>query len=145
MNVQYYKTGGNNTGEIKIRPTGYVGGSPTTAVDWATVPAKAEIRFWTGKGTVSWTNQSGSACSGIYNFKSLVLITVTSIAAANITSDFTSGPTNFRVCYPIGNGGCYSPLCPVAVGGFPPYTFIGFQPAGGGGQACGTSYPVVCT
>ena len=141
MNVQYYKTGGPGTGEIKIRPTGYVGGSPTTAVDWATVPAKAEIRFWTGKGTVSWTNQSGSACSGIYNYKSLVLITVTSIAAANITHQFGG---QFGVCAPP-NSGCYSPLCPVAVGGFPPYTFVGFQPTGGGGQACGTANPVVCT
>ena len=150
MRVQYYKTGGPGTGEIKIRPTGYVGGSPTTAVDWSTVTTKSEIRFFTGKGTVSWTNQAGSACSGIYNFKSLVIINVlTSPATANITSDFVGNSNGFRICYPIGNGGCYSPLCPVAVAGFPPYTFIGFQPAGGGsggaGQNCGTANPVVCT
>ena len=141
MNVQYYKTGGNNTGEIKIRPTGYVGGSPTTAIDWSTIPGKSEIRFWTGKGTVSWTNQAGNSCSGIYNYRSLVLITVTSIAAANITHQFGG---QFGVCAPP-TSGCYSPLCPVAVNGFPPYTFVGFQPAGGGGQGCGTANPVVCT
>jgi len=144
MNVQYYKTGLSPTGEIKIRPTSYVGldSTPTTAVDWTTVPAKAEIRFWTGKGTVSWTNQAGNSCSGIYNYSSLVAITVTSIAAANITQQFGG---QFGICSPIGNGGCYSPLCPVAVAGFPPYTFVGFQPAGGGGQGCGTANPVVCT
>jgi hypothetical protein len=141
MNVQYYKTGGGGNGEIKIRPTGYVGGSPTTAIDWSTIPGKSEIRFWTGKGTVSWTNQAGNSCSGIYNYRSLVLITVTSLAAANITNQFGS---QFGPCAPP-TSGCYSPLCPVAVNGFPPYTFVGFQPAGGGGQGCGTANQVVCT
>ena len=134
--IQYYKTGGGNTGEIKMRASGYIGGQPQTAVDWSTVPGKAPLRFRTGKGTVTWTNQAGTSCSGIYNYSSLVSITVTSIIAANITTQFGTG---FGVCYPIGNGGCYSPICPVAVGGFPPYTFIGFQPQGGGGAGQGSN------
>lgn len=147
VSIQYYKTGSNATGQIKMRASSNIGGQPQTAIDWSTIPNKASLRFITGKGIVTWTNQAGSACSGIYNYSSLVLVTVTSIIAANITTQFAV--SGGGVCAAIGNGGCYSPICPVAVNGFPPYTFIGFQPAGGGsggqGQGCGTANQVVCT
>ena len=125
-----------------MRPTNYVGGQPQTAIDWSTVPGKSQLRFTTGKGTISWTNQAGSACSGIYNYNSIVLLTVTSIIAANITQQFGSG---FGVCAPP-NSGCYSPLCPISVGGFPPYQLSSFQPPNsGGGNTCASGIgAIVC-
>jgi len=55
-----------------MRPSGIVGGQPQTGINWANVPIGSIIRFYTGKGRVTWTNQAGSSCGGIYNFNTII-------------------------------------------------------------------------
>jgi hypothetical protein len=147
--VQYYKPGGGNTAEIKIRPSSYVGGNPQTGIDWSTVTAGTPIRFYTGKDLLRWTNQFGTQCGGIYNFNTLVGMVGNPVSppndsSLNISSNFADG----GICSAQQFTQCLTPSCPVQIGdGTYPYTPTSFQPyPGGGGNSCGSTIgSITCT
>ncbi len=147
--VQYYKPGGGQTAEIKIRPSYYTGGAPQTGIDWSTVDAGTPIRFYTGKGAVRWTNQFGTNCGQTSNFNTIIYMngnpTPGTADQLNIISDFTQG----GICYAQKNIVCLTPQCPVQIGdGTYVYRFDSFQPypGGGGGNTCGSTVGnITCT
>ena len=148
--VQYYKPGGGDTAEIKIRPSSYVGGNPQTGIDWSTVTAGTPVRFYTGKDLLRWTNQFGTLCGGIFNFNTLVGLVGDPVSppndsSLNISSNFADG----GICWAQSFTQCLTPSCPVQIGdGTYPYIASGFQPypGGGGGNSCGSTIgSITCT
>ena len=133
-----------------MRASSFVGGQPQTPIDWSTVTTKSLIKFETGKGLVTWNNQAGNACGGVYNFNSLVYMNGTPVtppdaSSLNIISSFTDGD----ICYGLQFIQCLTPQCTVQVGGGAfPYVRSGFQPypGGGGGNTCASTIGgVTCT
>ena len=148
--IQYYKPGGGNTAEIKMRASSIVGGQLQTPIDWSTVANGSLIRFETGKGLVNWNNQSGSTCGGVYNFNSMVGMNGTPVSPPNDSSlNITSGFTDGGICFGQPFIQCNPPTCTVQVGdGTFPYVRSGFQPypGGGGGNTCASNIgTVTCT
>ena len=132
--IQYYQTGSNATGQIKMRPV-FTGASP---IDFSTLPLKTQLRFSTGKKQIGYINQAGTRCDAIFNYSTLFVFYRAPGAAIQIFPD----PVGIGgVCYIMPLTQCVSPICPVAVGGNAPYVFAGFQPDGpnGQGNSCGNS------
>jgi len=148
--VQYWQPGLNGSARVKMRPSSIVGGQPQTSINWANVPEGTLIRFYTGKGRVTWTNQAGSSCGGIYNFNTVISMigdptTQQNPSSLNIASDFTGG----RICFAQKFTQCLTPSCTVQIGdGTFPYVTNSFQPypGGGGGNSCGSTVGnIICT
>jgi len=139
--IQYYKTGGSNTGEIKMRLYPANGGGQNTelAIDWSQIPKGTPIRFSSGKKQISYVNQVGTTCTSIFNFYSLFSFYRAPMAPIEITPP--PGDNSVRVCFALNFDTCASPVCPVIVPGLgAPYAVpSGFQPSGpsGGGNSCG--------
>jgi hypothetical protein len=133
--IQYYKTGGGGTGEIKMRPLP----NQENAIDWSTVPEGAPLRFTSGKKQISFINQVGTVCTAIFNHTSIFSFYRAPGAPIEITGP--PGDNSISVCYVMGFETCATPLCPVAGElGLAPYAVpSGFQPSGsgGGGNSCG--------
>ena len=150
--VQYYEPGLGGTARVKMRPSGVINNVPQTGINWDNVVPGAPIRFYTGKGLVTWTNQIGTQCGGVYNFN--VLINMTALPSTppnfldlNVTSQFpNSGP-----CFAQSFTQCLTPLCPTGGPGEFDYQYNqsfqgGFGGAGGGGNSCGSTLgSVFCT
>lgn len=150
--VQYYEPGLGGTARVKMRPSGVINNVPQTGINWDNVVPGAPIRFYTGKGLVTWTNQIGTQCGGVYNFN--VLINMTALPSTppnfldlNVTSQFpNSGP-----CFAQQFTQCLTPLCPTGGPGEFDYQYNqsfqgGFGGAGGGGNSCGSTLgSVFCT
>jgi len=133
--IQYYKTGLNNSGQIKMRPT-------TSAVDWSTIPLKTQLRFSTGKKQIGYINQAGTRCDAIFNYyTSFVINGPTNSSTFQIFPDPVDVPSwyNGGVCFIVNNIQCASPICPVAVAGNAPYVVSGFTPVSSAGSysSCG--------
>ena len=133
--IQYYKTGLNNSGQIKMRPILVSGDN--VGVDWSTIPAKTLLRFSTGKKQIGYVNQAGTRCDAIFNyFTSFVFNGPTDPYALQLFPDPVDVPVwyNGGLCYIIFPVICRSVICPVAVAGNAPYVQTGFTPVSSAGS-----------
>ena len=140
--IQYYQTGNNNTGQIKMRLYPANGGGQNTdqAVDWSTIPAGTLLRFSTGKKQIGWINQAGTRCDAIFNYLGMFVYyrgTVSSgFGPIVLFPDPVDIPTwtNGGVCFAMTLDQCVSPLCPTASKGYAPYAANGFAPVSSAGS-----------
>ena len=130
--IQYYKTGGNFTGTIKMRGP--------QLIDFSTIPVKTQLRFFTGKKQIGYTNQAGTRCDAIFNYNHIFSFSRAIGAAIELFPP--PGLNQVSVCYapctpPFQQ--CVSPLCPTTAAGYAPFVETSIQPSGsgGGGNSCG--------
>jgi len=144
--IQYYKTGGSATGEIKMRlvPANGGGQNTETAIDWSTVPKGTPVRFSTGKKQIGWINQAGTRCDAIFNYNTMLIFyrpVVGSPYLFDVFPDPVDIPnwTNGGQCFALNFDSCASPTCTTTAAGYAPYVSPGFVPFDNSGtySSCG--------